>query len=1019
MLDSVWPRQGIWQSFGLAHGLPDMKVEGLCIDSRGVVWAGTHDKGVAFYDGSSFACLSRQEGLPGHGVYAIRSLGNGTVLLATDDGIARYANGGLECLDGDHGPVLWGCATHGDRIYFGLDRLSGEPPRIAICDENSVNVVELDDQPDARGMSVTAMTLAGDGNIWCGGTHLYSYDGKEFDRKDTPGDLGQIRVLCARETSSEIWGAADSGLFRIRDGEFEPLQGPETIQGMVESNAGDLWATGHDGNLYRARGSSLVTESNIGVPLWRGVVVDPEGRIWVGSYGYGLFCYDPTRMMIPVTARGGAGIASAAAVGSDGDLWIGSGSELIRSQNDLAPEVLTWPAEISSHAITALLVDSDGTLWIGKRNGTVFRIERSDITQCQTHDSIEGYGIRDLAQDNLGNVWFCLGYSDGFGYFDRSGTISMVSVPGGPSRVACVAPSSTGSIYLGVQRFGEWDGVWEYVDGEVHRVAGTQGVSANAMLEDEQGILWVGTSEGVLRLDNEFAVTYNMSDGLPSDLVTCLFEDSRGVLWIGTEGGGAACYDGGVFQTVRVPSNPALNSVVSVSQAVDDEIWFATNGGVVRYRQKRVLPTVEMLQVSADRDHLPRDGLQLPDTAGRVSISFRGLSRSVVSSDLVYRHRLVGLSDEWTQTRELEAEFVKLRPRNYRFELQAVDPDLNYSEVLAIDFDVTEDPRIGALTAALSDARHGEFIGESEALEEVRRQVREVGWTDLTVLILGETGTGKGLAARLVHELSERRNGPFIHVNCGALPSGLVDSELFGHDKGAFTGAISKKLGKFELAEGGSIFLDEIGDLPEESQTRLLRVLQDRCIERVGGATTIPIDVRVIAATNRDLTEAVRKAEYRADLFYRLNVFPITIPPLRARVEDISQLSNHFADTFSDHLNVPMPIMSESAQRALMEYGWPGNVRELEHTIQRAVLLARGGVIGREHLGMVSSDEAPQGDQGMIIPLSAYEKQYIERVLRITDGVIHGAKGAAKLLGMKPTTLRSRIEKLGVKRPLR
>ena len=212
-----------------------------------------------------------------------------------------------------------------------------------------------------------------------------------------------------------------------------------------------------------------------------------------------------------------------------------------------------------------------------------------------------------------------------------------------------------------------------------------------------------------------------------------------------------------------------------------------------------------------------------------------------------------------------------------------------------------------------------------------------MAWTDFTVLIHGETGTGKGIAARAVHELSDRMDKPLVTVNCGALPKELVDSELFGHERGAFTGAISRRLGRFELADRGTIFLDEIGDLPLESQTRLLRILQDKSFERVGGSDTIVADVRVIAATNRNLQRAVREGTFRADLFYRLNVFPIEIPPLRDRREDIPLLTTYFLQGFAGHLHQEAPSVDNRTLRTLREYDWPGNVRELEHTVKRAV----------------------------------------------------------------------------------
>jgi len=410
--------------------------------------------------------------------------------------------------------------------------------------------------------------------------------------------------------------------------------------------------------------------------------------------------------------------------------------------------------------------------------------------------------------------------------------------------------------------------------------------------------------------------------------------------------------------------------------------------------------------------------VQFPDTAGRLTIHFRGSSQSDRPEHLVYRYRLEGRDDDWQQTRRRQAEYPQLTPGTYRFLVLAVDRDLNYSTEASVRITVTEDPRLNALTEALrAGAASGEFIGQSSTIVEVKRQIREVAWTDLTVLVLGETGTGKGLAARAIHEASERSQAPFILVNCGALPAGLVDSELFGHERGAFTGAVDRRLGKFELADGGTIFLDEIGDLPLESQTRLLRVLQERCVERVGGTGTIDIDVRVVAATNRDLLKEVRDERYRADLYYRLNVFPIRIPPLRERQEDIPILAEYFVPRFAAHLDQTAPVLNDAALQVLLGYDWPGNVRELEHTLQRAALLAADGTIRPDHLGLGPvATVASQGVESAIVPLAEHERQYLERVLQYTGGVIHGKQGAAVLLDMKPTTLRSRLEKHGIHR---
>ena len=313
------------------------------------------------------------------------------------------------------------------------------------------------------------------------------------------------------------------------------------------------------------------------------------------------------------------------------------------------------------------------------------------------------------------------------------------------------------------------------------------------------------------------------------------------------------------------------------------------------------------------------------------------------------------------------------------------------------------------------------LIGGSVAMAELRQELRDAAASDLTVLLLGETGTGKGVAAELLHAWSRRRERPFVPVNCGALQDNLVDSELFGHEQGAFTGAVRRREGKFQVADRGTLFLDEIGDLALASQTRLLRVLQERCIERVGGTQSVPVDVRVVAATHRDLERGVGEGTFREDLFYRLSVFPVRVPSLRERREDIPELVQHFLALAAAGAGAAAPSVTDEAMARLLAYGWPGNVRQLEHVLQRAVVLARGEPIGTAHLDGVPA--VPGGDAGAaqagpgaptILPLAEYERRYLVRVLEHTNGVIHGQRGAALLLGLKPTTLRSRMEKLGI-----
>lgn len=324
----------------------------------------------------------------------------------------------------------------------------------------------------------------------------------------------------------------------------------------------------------------------------------------------------------------------------------------------------------------------------------------------------------------------------------------------------------------------------------------------------------------------------------------------------------------------------------------------------------------------------------------------------------------------------------------------------------------SQNTRLQALVR--SEAGAPDIIGVSAPMRRLFRDIEQVATTDSTVLILGETGTGKELIARALHRQSRRKDKPLVTLNCAALSAGLIESELFGHEKGAFTGALARKLGRFELADQGTLFLDEIGELPLDLQAKLLRVLQEGEFERVGGVTTRKIDVRIIAATNRNLAHTVKDGKFREDLFYRLNVFPAHVPPLRERREDIDPLVKYLVAKLGRRIGRPIEAISPQVLDALMAYDWPGNVRELEHVIERGVILCHDG---RLDLGAWLPRTATAVRGRTLQTLEAHERDYIVEVLQHAGWRVSGAQGAAKLLGLKPTTLEARMHKLGIRRP--
>jgi formate hydrogenlyase transcriptional activator len=359
----------------------------------------------------------------------------------------------------------------------------------------------------------------------------------------------------------------------------------------------------------------------------------------------------------------------------------------------------------------------------------------------------------------------------------------------------------------------------------------------------------------------------------------------------------------------------------------------------------------------------------------------------------------------------------------------ALDNSLAYGEINELKEQLARE-KVYLEDEIRTEMQFHDIVGSSSVLRSVLQQVEIVAPTDSTVLIYGETGTGKELIARAVHDLSSRKARAFVKLNCAAIPTGLLESELFGHEKGAFTGAIAQRIGRFELAHGGTVFLDEIGEIPLELQPKFLRVLQEREFERLGGSRTLRSDARLIAATNRDLAAMAQENKFRPDLYYRLNVFPIRVPSLRERAEDIPLLVRHFAQQFSRRMGRAIDSVPTDTMNALVEYHWPGNIRELQNVIERAVIVTQGPVLkvalgdlasapAAAAIGPKTPAQAPaptpsEDGNSMRKVLEETEREQIVRALEQANWVISGASGAAAKLGMKRSTLQARMQKLGI-----
>ncbi len=389
---------------------------------------------------------------------------------------------------------------------------------------------------------------------------------------------------------------------------------------------------------------------------------------------------------------------------------------------------------------------------------------------------------------------------------------------------------------------------------------------------------------------------------------------------------------------------------------------------------------------------------------------------AVCDLPLISRDQVVGILMLSSQSEEaFSPSDVDFLMRSTRPIAIVLDNALAYAEIHELKKSHARE-RLWQEDDSPTEGRFEEIVGKSAALRRVLKQVDTVAPTDSTVLIYGETGTGKELIARAIHNLSPRRPHTFVKLNCAAIPTGLLESELFGHEKGAFTGAIAQRIGRFEQAHRGTIFLDEIGEIPLDLQTKLLRVLQEREFERLGSARTLRTDSRLIAATNRDLGAMVEEQKYRADLFYRLNVFPIHLPPLRERAEDIPLLVRHFVQSFARRMNRTIETIPSETMEALTRYRWPGNIRELQNVIERAVILSHGPELRVPHGDLVGRLTPGQGN-GTHATLEEVERAHILATLNKTKWVLSGPTGAATYLGMNRSTLQFRMRKLGIVRP--
>ncbi len=1060
-------RTGTWQTYSMADGLAGVRIEHIAKDSEGCIWFATWDNGVNRFDGDEFQSFTERDGLCNDRTYFVTQDSQNRLWFGTATGVCWYDEDRFHHLKDDgiaDRDVRYIYEDSEGRVWFGGTRTLGYCDGTAFHDMIPRYLQDYGQPPSPEWSNLCwGITQDPQGHLWFGFDYLIRFDGQSFHRYDEKEGFPQDGNVYSvgRDPDGKVWigrfGHRD-GLWCYADGTFQYVQvdlggGLRKIQC---DGTGRMWFSTSEGVLYQdGDGFNRFTPADgLPHPAVKAVFQDRDHQYWFATWG-GVVLYDTQISVFDLRAEFSSNVSEVSQLVQDrrGDIWVGCVVYLL---NPLIKSVFRFDGEHFAFAGTeydfdinncfSIYEDLEGYLWFGGRNG-LFRYDGQKVEKIETIAELDGKSVSAIAQDSQGGFLFGhwenstgkkredifasalkLIYQRG----EKFQTIFVENEKKDPfSSIGTVIAGYNGEIYFhlachhfsvgdrGLARWHPEDGLKFYgvedglIDGKI-----------NDLLLDRNGNLWVATQGGLACFDGHTFHTFTPEDGLPNNRIRCLFEDSQGHLWLGTDRG-VIHYNGQHFQTIK---SPHIGPVSQILEDRDGAFWFGTVlGSIIRYRQRQTPLQIRLLQVIADQVYENAKEVIVSKTDQNVIFEYKGLSFSTHPRDMLYIYRLKGYDPNWQPaTRKMRAHYRDLPPGDYTFQVQAIDRDLNYSEVAQARLSIISDSRIEALTDVINRRGSQRFIGHSAALRQFQVNLKKIASTDITVLILGETGVGKGLAARVLHALSSNCEGPFIEVSCGALPGALIDSELFGHERGAFTSAVSHRLGRVELAEGGTLFLDEVGDMALETQVKLLRLLEEGTFERIGSSKTLMAQTRIVAATNRNLEEMVSAGAFREDLYYRLNAFLMYLPPLRERKEDIPELAEYFKDRLSGHIGKQIGPLTPEIIEILQSYDWPGNVRELEHTIQRAVILCTDSQIGKRDLGLHHSETEDtshdlekrilsSSQASEIVTLNENERRYILDVLKATNYLIKGPRGAAALLGVPPSTLYGKMKRLGIK----
>ncbi len=970
-------RRGVFHAYALADGLLSSVVKGLLEDRAGALWMATGD-GLSRYDGFGFWHLTTADGLPQDHLLGMAQTPDGDLWFA-GNGLAAEVPRGLCRFDGqalrhysradglpsDAVTNLW-VTPDGQLWVFtgaGMARWAG------------TSFAPLP-RSDRRHLPLVLRACdGGRGVVWLAtGDGLWQYGGggRRSPVRVEGGPEGVIWSV-VRDRRGRVWAGGPAGSWVLAErGGWSPADIPHTAAAtaapLLEDARGALWwVTYPDGVCQCRQGEARCLGPGDGLPGERVAhgICARDGQVWLALDAGGVVRFLGDRL----TAAGPANAfpnrdcqfirrtaAGSLLLGTTGGMCTWHGG---RWQRPTPPT--SWRTALTDWLQTPLGdhwgVTHDGQvrhLAVGGGRRWTTSLEAPAVARncgslawvpAQPASTIGGLWCTNGAEElhrHHGGVWYHYG--------------RLTGSPPGQMRAVAVDPRR-GRVYAGTTT-----GAVAWWDGEhFHVVEGGSRWGHRPVLHlfvARDGDLWIGTEgHGAFRWDGQGLYPCTRAQGLAADRVLRIGQRRNGHLVLCTQGGGVSLFDGRVAQTLDQRLGLASDIVRDFLEDDDGCLWFATQEGVTRYRPGLQLPAVELAQIRADRviaagDIKAQTGVPLTVPVSQRAIRFSLRAKGVWSGRPLFRYRWWAVTEgNWQVTPDAEIECAILAVGHYTFEAQVVDQDLQYSPPVTVRLEVVPDPVQDALSEALAHpTRVGHLVGSSAATRSLRRQLEAVAGADMAVLLLGQTGTGKTLAARYLHDHSPRRGERLVHVNCGTLTPGLADSALFGHERGAFTGADRQRLGYVELAGRGTLFLDEVGEMDLQAQVRLLHVLDGEPYYRLGGRTPLRLLARLVAATNRDLPAMVASGAFRADLYHRLTAFPVVVPPLAARMEDLDELVALFIDQHNRRHGRQVTGMSLAAMARLRDYGWPGNVRELDQVIGRAVFACQGLVVEVEHL---------------------------------------------------------------------